>query len=180
MHWEPWTNLIKRNLLIENNLEFPNLSIADDMAFMSALICISKKFFVTPKPFYVWRQRDDSNSHKNSSAEVVIHKRGGDVFRGLKFFEDFSNKLDFFQENPAYKYMIFDFLSRKPLLISLYAQIPAHLLDELVRRELAEIDDTTAIAAFLFAKMNVLQAQLNKARNVINQQQNQIAALQKN
>ena len=179
MHWEPWTNLIKRDLLMVNNLEFPRLSIADDLAFMSVLICISKNFFVTQKPFYIWRQRADSNGRSSSSAEITIHKRGGDVFRGLKFFEEFSNNLDFFQKNPAYKYMMFDSLTRKPLLISLYAQIPAHLLDDLVRREIAEIGDTTAITAFLFARMNVLNAQLIKAADVMNQQQNKIAELQK-
>jgi len=172
--WEPWTNLIKRDLLMENNLEFPNLSIADDMAFMAALICISKKFVITQKPFYVWRQRGDSNSRKNSSPEIVIHKRGGDVFRGLKFFEEFSNKLDFFKKNPDYKYKIFDFLTRKEILIALYAQVPAHLLDGLVRRELSEFDDTTAITAFLFARMNLLNVQLIQAQNLLRQQPKEV------
>ena len=71
------------------------------------------------------------------------------------------------------------FFTRKEILISLYAQIPVHLLEKFVHSELYELDDTTAIRAFFFARMNVLDSQLIKAQDVINQQQNELSKMKR-
>ena len=56
MRWEPWTNLIRRDFLMENNLEFPKLSIADDLVFFVTIYLSAKKLVLTPESFYVFRQ----------------------------------------------------------------------------------------------------------------------------
>lgn len=94
--------------------------------------------------------------------------------------DNFMNKINFFRENPKYKYAVYELLiyHHTICVIPLYAQIPSYELDELIRRELDEVTDQTALTAFLFARMNVFNVRLNKQQQLILEQQQIIQQLQ--
>ena len=179
--WEPWSNFIRRNFLMENNIEFPLLSIADDMSFHIMITLAAEKIILTPESFYVFRQRSTSNSRKQWSVPDTIHKRVADIFMGVTVLEKFMHKFEFFAKNPEYRYKLFEFITSSETMpvIPMYAQIPAHLMDGLIRRELAEIEDTTALTAFLFARMNLMNVQLIRAQNLLRQQPKEVQDFQR-
>ena len=99
--------------------------------------------------------------------------------RAIEYIEKFADKVESFRNNLQLKYIIFDtFTKWGGSSLPLYAQIPSYQLDGLIRRELEQIEDTTALTAFLFARMNVFNVNLIQQQNLINQQQEQIKKLQ--
>ena len=179
--WEPWSNFIRRNFLMETNIEFPFLSIADDMIFHIMITLSAKRITLTPESFYVFRQSSTSNSRKQWSVPDTIHKRVADIFKSITILDEFMNKFEFFTKNPEYRYKLFDFITLHETMqiIPMYAQVPAHLMDGLVRRELAELEDKTALTAFLFARMNVMNVQFMRAQNLLRQQPKEVQDFQR-
>ena len=183
--FEPWNHLIRRDFLIKENLKFSHLSIADDMLFSFFLICSAKKIVAMPDLIYIWRIRSDSNSKENllSQPEKCIHRKAGDMLRSVKLLEEFTNQFDIFKNNLKLKYSIFDFFTQYAgsfSIMELYSQAPAYQFDGLIRRELEQIGESTALTAFIFNRMNVLNINMQQQQNLIQQQQLQIQQLQAN
>lgn len=180
--FEPWNHFIKRDFIMKENLEFSNLCIADDMLFGFFLICLAKKIVAIPNLIYIWRERKNSNSAENIlDPERCIHRKAGDVLRSIKYIEEFTNNIEFFKNQPIYKYAVFDFFAQwagAVPVIELYSKVPAYKLDEFVRRELKQIGDSTALSAYLFSRMNVFNVTLLRQQNLMRQQQAQIQQLQ--
>ena len=181
MRWEPWTNFIRRDFIMRNNLEFPNLMIADDFIFFFYLLLLADVFILVPDAVYIWRRHSNSNFRKsNMTIESRISKRGSDFFNEIAILEDFMNKFELLK-NPQNKYLVFEFFTKFGGLeevFPIYAQIPAFQLDALVRHEISQLKDTTALTAFLFARMNVFNVNLLQQQQLIQQQQQQIQQLQ--
>ena len=173
MRWPPWTQLIRRDLLMENNLIFSNLSIAYDVIFTAQLLLAAKTFVLIPDIFYIQRARPTSNSRQSLSTPQIIQKKIGDVLLGIKSFEEIVNKLKPFANAEECKYKLFNFITslESGYTSQLYKQIPAHLLDEPVRKRIDEIGNNTTLTTFLFSRMNLLTAQLNQQNAVIQQMQ---------
>ena len=169
---EPWSNFIRRDFLMESGIEFKELSIADDLIFHFMVSFKAKKIVITPESFYVFRQRSTSNSRTKFSVPDMVHKRVGDIFKSIQILDTFMNEFELFTKNPEYRYNVFNFVTFQESgeVLPYYAQIPVHLMDGLVRRELFGMGDTTALTAFLFARMNVLNVQLLRAQNLLRQQ----------
>ncbi len=179
--WEPWNHLIKRDLILTNDLKFPNLTIAYDLLFSFFVFCVTKRCVRIPKSFYVWRIRQNSNSRESLSLEKTIKRKGGDVIRGITLIDDFISKIDFFINNPEYKYAVCDFFIRAGginELLALYTKTPVAQIDELFRPELANIKNLTPFTSFIFNRMNVFNINLIQQQNLIRQQQQIIQQLQ--
>lgn len=167
---------------MEHDIRDPKLSVADDLAFFIMMYLKAKKIVRIPDALYVWRIRSSSNCRKQLPVPQIIHKRAGDAFLGVKCFEEFMNKHDIFTDNPEYRFKVFEFITNNESgsFLPLYAQIPAHDLDQFVRKELEEIGNSTALTAFIFARMNALNLQLGQRNSILYQmnayiqQQNQV------
>ena len=177
--WEPWNHLISRDLIMINNIKFSNLCVADDLMFSIFILCLAEKLVLIPDSFYIWRVRENSNSREKLPVEKKMHRSGGDIIRGIELIEKFTGKIDFFKKYPEYKYALFNFWAKYGgNVLELYSQIPAFKLDGLVRNELQHLEDKTALSAFLFSRMNVLNLNVLQQQNIIRQQQAQIQQLQ--
>ena len=181
MRWEPWSNFIRRDFITFNDINFPNLNVADDLVLTVKMLCLAEKFLLIPNAFYVWRVRFNSNNLVKLSPLQTIQKRAGDVFGVINYFEEFINTHDFFVNNFEYKYKLFNIIahSESGSILPIYAQIPAWQLDPFVRRELEEIEDKTALTAFLFNRMNIFNLQLNQAIHLLNQQPKEVQDFQR-
>lgn len=180
--WEPWNHLIRRTLLIENELKFSRLTVIDDALFSFFLICLAKKIVCIPSAFYVWRTRQNSNSREPMSVEKIVHRRIGDVFRLIECLDGFSEKFELLRDNMNYRYAVFDFFANTngmQQILDLYSQVPVSQFDWLIREELKLIEDKTASTSFLFGRMALLNLKLFQQQQTIRQLQAQIQQLQK-
>lgn len=162
--WTPWLHFIKRDLLVKLKIEFPPLIIAEDFLFSFFMLCTVKKFLVVPNTVYIYRINENSTFHKKMTAEDIIHKRVGVFFRGIKYLDDFMNKFKFFNAFPEYKYLVFDFFAGScgltDIAIKLHSKFQTAELDKIIRAELEQIQNNTALTAFLFSRMSVFNAEL--------------------
>ena len=177
----PWNQLFSRKLIIENDIKFPEINHAEDHVFNFMVIMYAKNYVKVPNMFYIYRVRSDSSIHSRLSARKYIHDWGGSIFRFIKILDDFMDKFDLFKINPDYKYAAFEEIMRQNVMpiVPIYSQISAAKLDEFVREALENIDDTKALTAYLFSRMNVFNVQLIQQQQVIQQLQAQLQQLQK-
>lgn len=108
--WPVWEKFFKRDLVIQNDITFPNLKASQDIVFTIQLLCYAEKFLRIPYPLYIYR-RNNANSIcavKRSDEESI--KFWTDVnLQGLEFLANFLEKIKFFNENPQYKWALLDF-----------------------------------------------------------------------
>ncbi len=56
----PWTYLIKRQLLVENNIKFPDYSYREDAVFIARVLNVATNIGICKKKLYLWRQHSHS------------------------------------------------------------------------------------------------------------------------
>ena len=170
--WWACNKLFRRDFLIENQIEFAPARSVEDMVFMFSALCCAKTYVRIPDIFYVYRQNPNSVTHSTLDVEQQIKRYVPSLIRGVKALDNFLGKQKFFVENPALKFMAVNFLIELHLggEQGVYAKLPPHLLEPLIRREFAkEIgrgDEVTA--SYLFNLVNVMRMQLIQSQQTIN------------
>ena len=95
----PWTKLIKRKLLIENKIIFPDI-IRDDTIWNWCLVLHSEKFLRVPNAVYIWRNVENSITRvEKTPAQKVTFWLNSVVF-GVKTLHEALSRIKFLQENP--------------------------------------------------------------------------------
>ena len=172
--WSTCHNFVRRDFILKYGIKFPNNRVQEDTIFAIYLLCLAKKIVRVPNIFYIYRYRQDSICRPESSPpEKRISKWGNAMFKSIPLFDKFMDTHDLFNGHPDYKYALFDFLVKyiADPACNLYSHFPAYQIDELIRKELNEVEDKTALTAFFFARMNVLNMQLNRQNAIIQQMQ---------
>lgn len=90
----PWLRLVSRHLLIENSINFSSGS--NNVSWAFAVLLCSKKFLRIPNACYVKR------THEAKSSDVQRWMNW--TICGLKEMDDFMSGVDFFKDNPRYRY----------------------------------------------------------------------------
>ena len=173
-----WTKLINRDFLARNNLEIINLNTSEDMLLTISMLCLAETYVLVPNTVNFYRLHDESISHKKLSVEKMLNRHLDALKKGIPYLENFFAYTDILIENQNLKFMIFDVLINESLfyLSNILSQIPVQLSNELIRRELDEVPDKTALTAFLFARMNIMNINLIRQNQIIQQLQAQLAA----
>ncbi len=176
-----WAKLIRRDYILENNLEMVNVN-HHDMLYTVCLVLSAKIYVRVPNIVNFYRIVEDSMSHKKENVEKTMLKYCKTLFNGFNYVEKFLNERDFFKQNPNDKSIILDIVVREFVnyILRIYTQVPAFQLEGFIRRELEKLDDTTALTAFLFNRMNIFNLNFIQQQNLIRQQQAQIQQLQQN
>ena len=90
----PWLRLVLRQMLIENNINFSSGS--NNVGWAFAVLMYSKKFLRIPNACYVKRV------HEATPGDV--QRWMNQTICGLKEMDDFMGGVDFFKDNPRYRY----------------------------------------------------------------------------
>lgn len=68
----PWGSLIKRSLIEDNNLRFPEGRSAEDVPFMGALFALANKFIFIEEPLILYRDTNNSLTKINKNTSAII------------------------------------------------------------------------------------------------------------
>ena len=84
--------------------------------------------------------------------------------QGFKYVDEFLDKQKFFRDNVNLKFIVLERLFQEfnEYLMPFYEQISAIDLDPIIRAEFARAGDISALSAFLYSRMNLLNVQLLK------------------
>ena len=173
-----WAKLIRRDFLIESDIKMINGMSADTFVTY-CLICSAKKYVRVPNIVNIYRRTDTSITLRSRTVLEKIHTWMDPLIKGFKYFDEFLSEQEFFKKNPEAKFMALEiwvkaFCSRQSRFQSIYSQIPAWQLDELIRKEF----EGNTLLAFIFSRMNVFNVKLNQQGAIIYQQNQIIQQLQ--
>lgn len=174
----PWNYLFRREFLLQNQITFPPLMHGEDEIFCFMAICTAKVFALIPNVFYIYRMVNKTKT----PLEKHVHDWFGSTLKAIEIYENFMEKFPQFNENLNLKYMVFEFFANHNVskhIMPIYTKYPAPKIDALIRNELADIKDKTALTAFLFNRMNLFQVRLIQAQQQLEQLDAQIKELQK-
>ena len=163
--WNYWVQLIRRDFIAENAIKLVGV-MADDMIFTMCELCCAKKYVVVPNVVYFYRLRENSLIHKDVDVAKQLNSWATMLREGVRYFDAFANKSDFLTQRPDLKYMLLETFVEEMIkyLTLIYAKVPAHELNEILRPIFAE-GNNTALTTFLFNKLNVYRLQLIQAQS---------------
>ena len=164
--WNVWSKLIRRELIVENEFKFLNISNAEDFVFTICLLCTAGKFVLVPNVINYYRVREGSISYNNQRDEKFFRKYVKAFAAAFRYFDKFLDEREMFQGNDYIKYIIFEICWSELLygyIFPMYDQIEAHKFDKILREELSK-DDNLALSAYTFSmgafyRLRFIQAQ---------------------
>ena len=165
--WFHWSKFFRRDFILENRIELPNLPASSDLVFSFKCLCLAKNYVRIPLVYNIYRQSEGSMTRKNLSAEKFVKKWVTILVDGLNVMEDFMRGLDFFQQNPKYQFLIRDFYIQQVFHWTdrLYRKATPASVDRIVRREFAAHPDvSTELIGYLFSYTNFYRAKLVDTR----------------
>lgn len=110
--WQAWAALVKREVLIDNEMTFPNLKSSTDIIWTLQLILAAKKFYHIPNACYVYRHRQNSTTRANRSLEETINFWTDVNLRGIEFLMKYFERQKFFKENPKYQWAFLEYFNK--------------------------------------------------------------------
>ena len=100
----PWGKLYRRDFLVKNKIDFPQMRYAEDLTFCFKCLCLSKKFLRIPQITNIHRENYSSTGIVvTTSAKEGVHIWLKIFLTNIQLLNDFMNGLKFFKSNPDVK-----------------------------------------------------------------------------
>lgn len=160
----PWKYFTRRDLIVKNELSFPNVPATEDYIFMHGLLFNAKKILFVPRPLIVYRKSESSVTRQELTTSKRIRFDLSVALVGVKWLDKMMGKIEFFRANPKYRYYLLKHLMVKRLQLFLrhgqeYTDFEIY---EVIRRELGDIlgeqDVSTALLLSAFYQQNNLNS----------------------
>ena len=100
---------VKRNLLLENKITFPQICPSEDDIWTYGLIFYAKRFLHVPNAIYIRRLSETSVMRRERTPQQTINFWLNPVLFGAKSLDELMSRHAFFKENPSYRYNILKF-----------------------------------------------------------------------
>ena len=173
----PWLKLIKRNLLIENEIIFPNI-IRDDDIWTWHLVFCAKRFLRVPNAVYICRKVETSITRLKRTPLEEINFWFNPVILGVKTLNEIMSNIAFFKKNPQYRYVMLNSFIRNSFLILMHLNLEIDPSDvyEVIKQKfgdkLGEYDVLIPLlctALYTQQKINAVNVQKSQQFNIQNQ-----------
>ena len=166
---QQWLKFVRRSLILEHELFFPNTRPSDDDIWTYALVFYARKFLRVPNSTYIRRLTEDSIMRKKKTPQQEIKFWLNPIFFGLKSLDNLLGSLEFFQTNPQYHYALLErFLNVEfSCILPSTQQIPAFAIYEAIKQNFGEnfgehdVLISTLCTAFSVQQKNLLTSHQN-------------------
>ena len=177
--WNVWSKLIRRDFWNKNKIAFPNMTSFEDLIVTFCLMIRAKKYVRIPNAFYIYRTRHDSLSHGGRHPfEVAVN-----LIEAIKVMDRFMGEMDFFRQNPKYRYMAIDYFTQSRINIishGLYTRQQPYEVDDYLRHRVFNVNpnENIPLMTYLFSNANVCRLQLEAQQIEIERLRARIAELE--
>ena len=166
-HAVVWKKLVLRDLLIRNEIDFPNCHV-EDFCWTLKVLYHAKKILRMPTPIYFYRQVSNSLARQRDT-DKLFNQTLNSLILGVKAVDEFMTATDFFKENMELRYAIFDCFAGARLRESLGIafQTSSQIICEIIRENQQNLlEEHCALIAYLYAFINTQQqiAAVNQQR----------------
>lgn len=154
----PWRYLFRRNFVLQNKIEFPDVFLGEDHFFVFFAMYFAKKVVRTSYSCYYHRIIKTSISTRKLPPEELFDRRTTAALVAVDILEKFiADHFDFFQEHPNLKFATFNKLILgliNPAVINeLNKKVSLTKREKIVRDKLKNVTDSDYLTNFLFNKM---------------------------
>lgn len=162
--WAPWTKFIRRDFLIANKIDFPQVKISEDVLWTFKVICLAEEFLRIPNQLYIYRSVENSWSRIKRKPADEIKFWLDPMIKGLDYLDDFMDEMHFFAQNPNYRFDVTNFFVKMQVagMLGALKNLNRYELYEIIHREFD--GKHAALIANLFVFMNFYRDKLLEAR----------------
>lgn len=107
--WLPWGKCFRRDFLLKNKIDFPQVKFSEDMAFCFKCLCLAKKYLRVPNIANIHRVIQSSASMKGYSLKISLEI----ITNILADIDEFLSGLKFFKREPNYRQAVLKFFTDK-------------------------------------------------------------------
>ena len=171
-----WTKFVRRDLIFKHELFFPETRHSDDTIWTYGLVFYAKRFLRVPNMIYCQRLTKDSIMRKKRSSLQDINFWLNPVIFGLNSLDRLMDKLEFFNQNPQYRYAIlenFAHVALGSLFESSLQSSPFQIYESIKQNYGKKFGEYGSLISFLLAD-------LIEQQKIFVRMQEQIAELEKN
>ncbi len=105
----PWLRFFKRDFLIKNKLFFPeNVTRCEDVVWKYGFLFLAKRIVHVSYITYFYRINNTSLSRQKRTYAEYVNSRMTTIIDGIKWIDDVMNRVEFFKQNPQWRYAIFE------------------------------------------------------------------------
>ena len=112
------SKFVRRNLIIKNEIFFPNICPSEDDIWTYDLVFHANKFLHVPNAVYIRRLSESSVMRKERSLKQQLTFWLNPVLFGLKSLDDMMSGIEYFQKNPKQRYAVLKRLVKGKLNLS--------------------------------------------------------------
>lgn len=158
--FEPWLKLVRRDLIIENKIFFPNTRHGDDTIWTLALVFHAKRLLRVPNVVYIYRLSENSIMRSKKTPQQEVTFRFNPILLGLTSLNQMLSRLEFFKKNPKYLYAIFENFIRveSSIILNKTFQFQPFEIYEMIKQEFGEkLGEHDVLVAALCTIINTQQ-----------------------
>jgi len=156
--WMPWSKLYRRDFLLENRIDFPDMKLTEDLVFCFRCLCFAENYVRVPHVTNVYRMNQNSVSKKRFASEDGVKLWLSSVTEGVRRIFDFLNTREDFRRDSQLQYLAAKFLvpTYFSFIKTLFTtkqphEVPKIFYDELQNPAL-DPKGKDIVAAYLFAE----------------------------
>ena len=106
--WTP-SKFSRRDFLLDNDIKFPRMNIAEDVCWTFKVICLAENFLQIPTPLCIIRTNENSVTRTKRTPEQMIKLRTSPLITGLDYLDEFMRGVEFFKKNPVVRLQVLNF-----------------------------------------------------------------------
>ena len=131
----------------------------EDSIWTFEIICLAKKILLVPHICYIYRKHPNSvcdNIYKAEFTPDLVYKKFDRVIKGFKPLEEFMDKIEFFRQNPVYRFAVLDALAMQNLtwISRTYKNYsPPQIYDALKQAAKKDTGDFDVVISYLISSM---------------------------
>ena len=156
-YWSPCIKTFRRDLIVDNGIEFPNIPYYEDLIFCFKCLCLSKKYVRVPYVVNIIRVRQDSMSKIGGGDNKIFTKWLKVFVEGINAMDEFMCGLDFFKQNPQLRHKEIGFFVERcfETIGALMKDHPDHeIYSAICQRLMLEPRNTAVPLAYLISTVN--------------------------
>ena len=109
-----WRYFIRRDLMLENDLFFPEVVAGEDQIFIRCLLFRSKRLLLMPFAAYIYQCSPNSICRSQKNFDKWMKHKLESVISGVSILEKNMNKIEYFRLNPKRVYDVLEqFISQQ-------------------------------------------------------------------
>ena len=156
--WLPCGKFYRRDFLIENKINFPQMKFSEDMIFCFKCMCLAEKYLRVPNVTNIHRVNQNSGSKKIVSSKEGVKLWLSVVIKGIDLINEFAGEQNFFKQNPDFRRAVLKFFIDKhfEMIKNLFQGLEPHevqkiFYDKLNNPEL-DLKGKNLIAAYFYTE----------------------------